>query len=200
MSLGRLEKTLRQDGHSLIAGIDEVGRGALAGPLVSACVILPQNSKLSLTDSKLLLPSKRALIAKKIICHCLDFGIGLVSSEEIDQLNITESIRLSYLRSLVDLGCGFSRIIIDGNYDYLCDYNDVSLTQVKADKYSKVVSAASILAKVFRDNIMHDTDKVVPGYSFNKNVGYGTKDHIESIKLLGLSKLHRKSFVIKSLQ
>lgn len=194
MPTRRLERSLERDGCSLIVGIDEVGRGALAGPLVSASVVLPRNCRLKLADSKKLSQSRRLYLANKIIDQCIDFGIGVVNAQEVDELRLTNATSLCYERSLECLGSYFSKVIIDGNYDYLKDY-EIAITQVKADENCSVVSAASIIAKVYRDTLMQGSAKSITYYAFEKNVGYATKSHKAAIEKFGLSSMHRKTFI-----
>ena len=166
----------------LIVGIDEVGRGSWAGPLVAAAVLL--NSPIEgLTDSKLISAIKRSKLSDEILQTAGGYGIGWVTADEIDILGLTKSVSLAMQRA----------IIIDGNYNFLKEYENVE-TLIKADLLIPSVSAASIIAKVARDNFMADKSLVYPGYGFEKNVGYGTKQHLEALNKLGLTDIHRKSF------
>ncbi len=189
----KLENTIRSNGRMLVCGIDEVGRGSLAGPLVAASVILPAGWRKPLRDSKLLNSTSRQILSEFIIKKALASGLGWVSNAEIDTVGLTESVRLAYLRALEAMNSEFSLLIIDGNYDYLSEYG-VAQTIVKADQQVSCVAAASIIAKVARDNYMVQQARQYPDYSFGTNVGYGTKTHISSIRQNGLSSLHRQSF------
>ncbi len=189
----RMENSLRRSGQLFVCGIDEVGRGSLAGPLVAAAVVLPSGWRKALKDSKLLSFARREVLSEYIIDSSVGYGIGWVDNTEIDALGLTEAVRMAYLRSLEDLKCEFSSIIIDGNYDYLSEY-EISQTIVKADQKVSCVAAASIIAKVARDHYMISQSEQYEGYGFNTNVGYGTKKHLESLASKGLTDLHRKSF------
>jgi len=176
----------------LIVGIDEVGRGSWAGPLVAAAVLL--NSPIEgLTDSKLISAKKRSKLSDEILQTAGGYGIGWVTADEIDILGLTKSVSLAMQRAIEKISVEYEKIIIDGNYNFLKKYENVE-TLIKADLLIPSVSAASIIAKVARDNFMADKSLVYPGYGFEKNVGYGTKQHLEAINKLGLTDLHRKSF------
>ncbi len=189
----RMENSLRRSGQLFVCGIDEVGRGSLAGPLVAAAVVLPSGWRKALKDSKLLSFARREVLSEYIIDSSVGYGFGWVDNTEIDAFGLTEAVRMAYLRSLEDLKCEFSSIIIDGNYDYLSEY-EISQTIVKADQKVSCVAAASIIAKVARDHYMISQSEQYEGYGFNTNVGYGTKKHLEGLATKGLTDLHRKSF------
>lgn len=189
----RFETQLHKQGSILVAGIDEVGRGALAGPLVAACVILPTNSRMSLADSKLLTAEKRTLAAIKIRERAIGFGIGWVSNTEIDENGLSWCLQEAYLRALEDMGLEVSQIILDGSVNYLKEFG-MCQTLIKADQKVSCVAAASIIAKVARDEYMRQLCEKYPGYCYETNVGYGTRAHRNAIKLNGLTDLHRKSF------
>ncbi len=189
----RLENSLRREGATLICGIDEVGRGCLAGPLVAGAVVLPANWRLRLRDSKLLSRQARESLATKIQSKALGCGLGWVSNIEIDELGMTAAVTLAYERALEDLNFDVSLIVIDGNYDYLSEY-EIAQTLVKADQKVSCVAAASIIAKVARDHYMYEFCKQYPEYCFDTNVGYATKAHQAAIRVNGLTNLHRQSF------
>ena len=189
----RLENSLRRDGATLICGIDEVGRGCLAGPLVAGAVVLPSNWRSQLRDSKLLSKSARKRLSDKIISNSLGYGLGWVNNMEIDELGLTQSVTLAYERALEAMELDVSLIVIDGNYDYLSEYR-IAQTLVKADQKVACVAAASIIAKVTRDEYMRNLCEQYPEYCFESNVGYATKTHREAIRQSGLTGLHRKSF------
>ncbi len=177
-------------GYQRIIGLDEVGRGALAGPLVVAAIEL--NIKiLGVDDSKNLSSKKRELLAAKIKKNCKQISIGQVSSKEIDQLGLSKAQRLAYERALSQ---------VNGDI-FLTDYYSINnrpfIKAVKGDRLFYPVAAASIVAKVFRDKLMQNLSQEFSDYSWDKNVGYGTKKHLEVIKKIGLTPHHRKSFIKK---
>ena len=178
--------------HSLIAGVDEVGRGPLAGPVVAAAVIFfPQAPRLPVQDSKQLSPKMRQKLFHQII-RCSFVGIGMVDETMIDQINIYQATRVAMKKALLSLNQIPDLVLIDGNMQL-----DISLTQkaiVKGDTKSASIAAASIIAKVFRDEWMERLDQVYPGYGFAKHKGYPTPEHLESLKVLGPSQAHRRSF------
>lgn len=179
---------------SLIVGVDEVGRGPWAGPLVAAAVVWDNARRLvGLADSKTLSYKKRLELAQHIRRDAIDIGIGWVSAPEIDQFGLAQANRQAMLRALGSLNCGGLPIVIDGNVDYLkSEYN--CKTIVKADASIKAVSAASIIAKVARDFYMKQVSTIYPQYGFESHVGYGTSKHILSLKRYGVSPLHRMAF------
>ncbi len=189
----REENKLRRQGAILVAGIDEVGRGCLAGPLVAACVILPTKSQLMLHDSKLISAHRRRELSTKIQEHAIAYGLGWVSNVEIDEYGLVWSLREVYLRALEDMNTEVSQIILDGSVNYLEDFG-ICQTLVKADQKVNCVAAASIIAKVARDKYMQDICKRYPEFCYDTNVGYGTKAHREAIARHGLTDIHRKSF------
>jgi ribonuclease HII len=188
-----MENKLRRDGKVLICGIDEVGRGCLAGPLVAAAVVLPEGCRMRLHDSKLLNREARELLAPRIQDKAIGYGLGWVSNTEIDEMGMTWAVTLAYERALEELDADVSSIIIDGNYNYLADY-DIAETLVKADQKVACVAAASIIAKVARDNYMYEFCKRYPEYCWDSNVGYATRKHRDAIAEYGLTDLHRQSF------
>lgn len=189
----KLESERYSQGHLLVCGIDEVGRGSLAGPLVAASVILPVGFTAELDDSKKLSKKIRADLSQLIKQQATAYGLGWVSNDEIDSFGLTNSVQLAYIRALEEMNAGFSHLIIDGNYDYLSSFG-VSETLIAADSKVACVAAASILAKVERDNFMIAQAENHPAYGFESNVGYGTKKHLGALSEKGLSRLHRRSF------
>lgn len=187
------EKETRQQGFNCIAGLDEVGMGCLAGPVVAAAVILDLNKVPDgITDSKLLSPKKRQLLKVQIEESALDFAIGMASVEEIDQINIYHAARLAMKRAVEKLTLKPDYLLIDGRAKL-----DLSISQqaiVKGDQSCLSIGAASILAKVFRDQMMTDFDQEYPGYEFAKHKGYGSVLHRQHLQQKGPSPLHRKSF------
>jgi ribonuclease HII len=185
-----------------ILGIDEVGRGPLAGPLVVGAVILPDNKPdwvEDLKDSKKLSTKKREALSEIILKESPATGLGWVNSEELDNIGISEALKLATKRAVLEVQAShtaFSQIIIDGKVNFLKDTkleNYVS-TLARADDLIREVSAASIIAKVARDKYMVDLSAKYQEYGFDSHVGYGTKKHIEAIYNYGICPEHRKSF------
>lgn len=182
--------------EGVIAGIDEAGRGPLAGPVVSACVVwqgIPFKNE-SIRDSKLLSSAKRAKLYTWVTKHAYKIGIGLATNEEIEEINILQASLLSMERALMDTVTIPDLLLIDGPYG-LKSFPD-SRPIVKGDRKCFLVAAASIVAKVVRDRIMDTYHLLYPQYNFLKNKGYPTKEHKEAIKRFGLSPIHRKTFKV----
>jgi len=177
-------------------GIDEVGRGSLAGPLLVAAVII-DNNNVKYKDSKRLSAKARAELSDIILSSSLFYGFGWVSNVEIDELGLTKALILAIKRSMVSLKINVDEIIIDGNINYLKDHPQAKAI-IRADSLVPAVSAASIIAKVARDQYMIKLSKTNNLYQFEQNKGYGTRTHIELIKLHGYSIDHRRSFQIKT--
>ena len=178
--------------NKIIAGVDEVGRGCLAGPVVSAAVILKTGVKLkNLKDSKKLNFEKRMEISKDIKNNSY-FAIGIASVKEIEKLNILQASLLSMKRAILNLSKRPDLVLVDGIFSP--DVSHQCKTIIKGDEKVKCISAASILAKVYRDKIMIKMSKKFKNYSWNKNFGYGTKDHIVGLKKYGITAMHRKNF------
>ena len=183
-------------------GIDEVGRGAVFGPVFSAAVVLTEKSKIILKnsgviDSKKLTPRKRKLILPKILLLSEDYGIGQSSVREIEKHGIRVATELSMIRALKKLKEKPSELIIDGPL-LLRPWNGIQKNIVSGDSKFTAVASASIIAKVSRDNLMERLDKKYSGYLIFKNKGYGTIEHLSFIKKNGITNLHRKSFLKKS--
>jgi ribonuclease HII len=180
----------------LIIGIDEVGRGPLAGPLAVCAVKIPIDVNIDgITDSKKLSPKKREELFNEMIGK-VRYSLGWVSADEIDDYGLSFSLKLAASKALSDLEPCDEKIITDGNIRFFPSYPNEE-TLVKADSKVAEVGAASIIAKVIRDKRMDELHIKYPAYNFLSNKGYGTKDHIEAIKIHGYSKVHRKSFEIK---
>lgn len=176
-----------------LVGIDEVGRGAWAGPLVAGAVLLPSNAVIEgLADSKKLTPKKRAKLDQEIRKYSLSWGVGWSSVYEIDKYGLTWAVRQAMMRAMDCIDSEYSQVIVDGNYDFLAISN--SRAVVGADMHYPAVSAASVIAKVARDNYMKSISKEYPEYRFDKHVGYGTLAHRKSIEEHGLLPIHRRSF------
>lgn len=180
--------------YPLIAGIDEVGRGPLAGPVVTATVILPRDCEiLYVNDSKKLSEKKREELFPEIMEKAISVGIGICSHEEIDDLNILQATYEAMRRAIKELTPQPDCILVDA-----VTIPGISIRQVpiiKGDAKSISIAAASIIAKVTRDHMMLELDKQYPGYGFASNKGYGSAEHIEALKKLGPCPIHRKSFI-----
>ena len=183
-------------------GIDEVGRGAVFGPVFSAAVVLNKKNKsilkkFGVMDSKKLTPKKRKLLLPKILLLSSDYGVGQSSAREVDKLGIRVATELSMIRALKKLKEKPFEIIIDGPL-LLRPWNGIQKNIISGDSKFTSIASASIVAKVFRDNLMERLAKKYSGYQICKNKGYGTKKHFSSIKENGITNLHRKSFLSKS--
>lgn len=177
-------------------GIDEVGRGAWAGPLLVVAAKLKDNATLpdGLTDSKLLSRVQKDQFYEQLLYVC-EFGEGWVSVDEIDQFGLGSALKIGAKRAVASLDSIESQdICIDGNVDLLGEEYSLSYAKIGADLYEPIVSAASIYAKVIRDRYMTKLHFTNPAYGFNEHVGYGTQKHIQALKLHGVSVHHRKSF------
>lgn len=193
VDLLEFEKELYQQNIELIAGVDEVGRGPLAGPVVAAAVILPENTVLAgVNDSKKLSAKKRALCYNQILEVAVAIGIGLASVAEIDEINILQATKLAMRRAIDDLSVVPEYLLID----YLTLDLDLRQTGiVKGDSRSLSIAAASIVAKEVRDRMMQELGEKYPSYGFDKNAGYGTKVHRKALEVCGyIEGIHRKSF------
>lgn len=175
-----------------IIGVDEVGRGPLAGPVVSAAIILNEEKiPNGINDSKKLTKKKRELLNKDLIDNN-HYAIGIASVEEIDKLNILQASLLSMKRAILALDSKPGSILIDGNKLPDLSYNMFPI--IKGDSKSLSIAAASIVAKVFRDSLMEDLAIKYPGYHWENNSGYGTKQHLLALHNLGVTPIHRKTF------
>lgn len=188
----KYERELREQGLSYIAGVDEVGRGPLAGPVVAACVILPEDFFIpQINDSKKLSGKQRDELYDKIMEQAIDVGIGVVSSEEIDRMNILQATIKAMLEAVDSLKITPEFLLIDAlEIPALIPQMKI----IKGDAKSVSIACASIVAKVYRDRLMEQYSKEYPQYHFAKNAGYGTKEHLEALKKYGPCPLHRKSF------
>ena len=196
------ERDLRAAGKRCIAGVDEVGRGPLAGPVVAACVVLPEDfDVLGVDDSKKLSEKKRQQLYDAILTEALAYGIGMQDNASIDEINILEATKEAMRCAIIEAeqrlrektGCGIDHILIDA-----LTLREVAIPQtgiVKGDSASLSIAAASILAKVTRDRMMVEYDSIYPGYAFAKNKGYGTKAHYEGLQAQGMTPIHRRSFL-----
>ena len=188
----RYEKKYYDLGYNLIAGVDEVGRGPLVGPVVAACVILPKDYTLpGLTDSKKLSEKKRNYFYDIINKEALAVGIGIIDNNVIDEVNIYEATKMAMISAISKLSIKPDIVLTDA---MKLDIDIPVVPIIKGDLKSITISAASIIAKVTRDRMMYDLDAKYPFYNFKSNKGYPTKDHIEAIEKNGILKEHRKTY------
>lgn len=186
------EKELYAQGIQLIAGVDEVGRGPLAGPVVAAAVILPKNCKIpGLNDSKKIPKSKHQAIYQAVLDQAISVGIGVKDNHVIDQVNIYEATKLAMLEAIHELDPQPQHLLIDA---MKLDLPISQASIIKGDANSLSIAAASIVAKVTRDQMMAAYDQEYPGYDFAQNAGYGTTKHLEGLEKQGVSPIHRRSF------
>lgn len=186
------EGELIKNGVKLIAGVDEVGRGPLIGPVVAAAVILPLDYKLEgLTDSKKLSEKKREEYAKIIEQDALAIGVGIIDEKRIDEINIYEATKEAMMMAINNLQLKPNHVLIDAMKLEI----DIPTTSIiKGDLKSLSISAASVIAKVTRDHMLYEIDREFPMYDLKNNKGYGTKKHLEGIEKYGITKYHRLSF------
>ena len=196
INLWEIENSLYAEGYQMVCGVDEAGRGPLAGPVCAAAVILPKGLELpGLNDSKKLTDKKRRELFPIIKERAIAYGIGLASHEEIDEINILQATYLAMERAIAQLEGKADFALIDGNRA-----KDIGLpvrTVVKGDSLSASIAAASVLAKVTRDDLMLEMAEKYPEYGFEVHKGYGTKAHYEALRAHGHSPIHRMSFLKK---
>lgn len=186
------EKELYAQGIDLIAGVDEVGRGPLAGPVVAAAVILPKACKIpGLNDSKKIPKSKHKEIYEAVLQNAIAIGIGIKDNQVIDQVNIYEATKLAMMEAIGQLEPQPQHLLIDA---MRLDLPIPQTSIIKGDANSLSIAAASIVAKVTRDQMMEEFDKEYPGYDFAQNAGYGTAKHLAGLDKLGVTPIHRRSF------
>ena len=186
------EKELYTQGIQLIAGVDEVGRGPLAGPVVAVAVILPKACKIpGLNDSKKIPKSKHKEIYEAVLQNAIAIGIGVKDNHVIDQVNIYEATKLAMMEAIGQLEPQPQHLLIDA---MRLDLPIPQTSIIKGDANSLSIAAASIVAKVTRDQMMEEFDKEYPGYDFAKNAGYGTAKHLAGLVQLGVTPIHRRSF------
>jgi ribonuclease HII len=196
----KLEKELARGGARLIAGVDEVGRGSLFGPVVAAAVILPAGWLLrrppawagGITDSKLISAPRRAELAAILLREAAAVGVGLASATEIDTLNIYQAAGLAMVRAVECLPEPPDVILVDGFPAKELQYRQMGVP--RGDRTSRSIAAASIVAKVFRDGLMRTFDSLYEGYGLARNKGYGTEEHLRALRERGPTGLHRTSF------
>lgn len=193
MGIYQHDGSLRRQGNAIIAGIDEAGRGPVAGPVVAAAVVLCDSIRIEgLRDSKKVPEKEREGLFWDVLCSALGIGVGIVEHDEIDRLNILQSTKLAMARALDDLGMVPDMLVIDA-----VTLPSVPIRQIspfKAESKSASVAAASIIAKYVRDSIMLHYHDIYPQYNFKRHKGYGTKEHLSLIQLHGPSPIHRKSY------
>ncbi len=192
--LKKMENELRQKGFNTICGIDEAGRGPLAGPVVVASVIMPENSMIEgVNDSKKISEAKREKLYDQIISEAISYGVGIIDEEEIDTINILNATKKGLTLAISQLKVKPDLIIVDA-LEHIDTIGIPYESIIKGDAKCYSISAASIIAKVTRDRIMREWDEVYPQYGFKQHKGYGTAKHIAAIKEYGLCPIHRKSF------
>lgn len=193
-NMWEIEDSLFDQGIGVICGVDEAGRGPLAGPVYAAAVILPRDLEIpGLTDSKKLSDKKRRELFPIIQEQAVAFGIGVASEKEIDEINILQATFLAMKRALEKLSVRPDLALIDGNRE--TDFGVPAKTVVKGDSLSASIAAASILAKVSRDNYMMELAQKYPQYGFDIHKGYGTKAHYQALREFGPSEVHRMTFL-----
>ncbi len=192
----KYENEAKTSGYKIVCGVDEAGRGPLAGPVCAAAVILPDGLIIDgLNDSKKLSEKKREALYDIIKENALAYGIAMASEKEIDEINILQATFLAMKRAVSALEIKPDFILVDGNRDPGLGID--TRTVVKGDSLSQSIAAASVLAKVTRDRYMLELDKKYPEYLFSKHKGYGTKLHYEMLEKYGISDIHRRSFLKK---
>lgn len=195
-NMWQIEDSFYSQGYEVICGVDEAGRGPLAGPVCAAAVILPKHLDIpGLTDSKKLTDKKRRELFPLIQEQAVAYGIGLASQEEIDEINILQATFLAMERALAQLQVHPDLALIDGNRER--EFGVPAQTVVKGDSLSANIAAASVLAKVTRDNLMMEIAQQYPQYGFEIHKGYGTKAHYEALRQYGACPIHRRSFLKK---
>ncbi|WP_232697008.1 ribonuclease HII [Brevibacillus daliensis] len=192
-TMTQYEKAYWEQGKSIVVGIDEVGRGPLAGPVVAAAVSLPADFYLpGLNDSKKVPPALREAYYEVIMRDALSVGIGNVSSERIDEINILEATKEAMYEAVTNLGVSIDACLIDAVHLAKLPYEQISL--IGGDGKSVSIAAASIIAKVTRDRLMQEYALTYPEYGFAQHAGYGTAEHLHALRTYGPSPIHRKSF------
>lgn len=191
-ALHDLQSSLHERGLTVVAGVDEVGRGALAGPVSAGAVVLPVDARIPrLNDSKMLTPEEREEIAPLILEVCVAHAVAHVSHAHVDRWGIVHAVLTAMREALASLGCGVEHVLVDG---LPMDLGLPATAVIDGDAKVASIAAASVVAKVTRDALMTDYDAEYPGYGFAHNKGYSTPEHLEAIDALGLCDLHRRSF------
>ncbi|MDE5984791.1 MAG: ribonuclease HII [Eubacterium sp.] len=193
------ENKALESGYEIICGVDEAGRGPLAGPVYAAAVILPKGHIVEgVNDSKKISEKKRDMLFDKIIDECICFNVGIATESEVDKINILQATFLAMRRAVDGLSVKPDMALIDGNKRLGLDIAEQEI--IKGDAKSANIAAASIIAKVSRDRYMLEMAEKYPQYQFEKHKGYGTKLHYEMIEKYGVSPIHRKTFLKKFFQ
>ena len=190
----KYERELKEKGINFIAGVDEVGRGPLVGPVVAACVVLPDDFNLDgLTDSKKLSEKKRDFFFEEIKRQALGIGVGIIDEKKIDEVNIYAATKLAMKEAIDNClkNCKIEHILIDA---LPLELDNPTTSIIKGDLKSITISAASVIAKVTRDRMLDELHEKYPMYDFKKNKGYPTKKHLEAIEEFGILKDHRRSY------
>ena len=195
--LWKYEHTALAEGYSLICGVDEAGRGPLAGPVCAAAVILPVDLEIEgLNDSKKLSDARRRALSDVIVGQAVAYGIAMVDEKTIDEINILQATFLAMRRAVEQLAVTPSLALVDGNREP--DFGEIPVhTIVKGDSLSANIAAASILAKVTRDRFMEEQDALYPEYGFAVHKGYGTRAHYDALRQYGPCPIHRRTFLKK---
>ena len=187
------EKVFWDQGHEVVAGLDEVGKGAWAGPLTVGVVVANRQKRITgVRDSKMLTETEREALIDRLTSWATAWSVGHASNDECDALGMAAAQRLAARRALDSLSVTPDRVLLDGNWDFVG--GGIAQTIVKGDATSLSIAAASVIAKVTRDRIMREAAIRYPGYGFEKHKGYGTKRHLEALRTLGPCPIHRRSF------
>lgn len=197
-ALTLFERAAREKGRKIIAGIDEAGRGPLAGPVVAAACVLPEDRFIvGVDDSKKLTPEQRRRIFEEIKADtAIRYSVGVISSEEIDRINIFQATKAAMFQAIAQLSCIPDYLLVDGMH---LEYQNVACEKiVKGDQLSQSIAAASVIAKEMRDKMMVDYHQQWPQYGFDKHKGYGTQAHVKALLKHGPCPIHRTSFKIKN--
>ena len=193
MDIYRYDESFREKGTKRIAGIDEAGRGPLAGPVVASAVVMPGGERIKgLRDSKKVPEKEREFLFLEILSCCLDVGVGIIEADEIDRINILKATRRAMEKAVKDLTTEPDFLLIDAVS--LPALHIKQISPIKGESVSASIAAASIIAKVVRDRLMRQYHKAYPEYGFEKHKGYGTKEHMDNIQNYGPCPIHRKSF------
>jgi ribonuclease HII len=191
-----VERELWADGHEYVVGVDEVGRGAWAGPLAVGAAVLPRESRVyKVRDSKLLTEREREVLFRRIDSWCVSWSVGMATQVECDELGMAEAQRLAARRAIGGLSVVPDAAVVDGKWNFVGDAVPHVHRMVKADAYCLAVSAASIMAKVTRDRLMRDEAEHFPAYAFESNKGYPCPTHKAALAAWGPTSIHRRTWV-----